>query len=160
MWWIAQKYTRFLPGCFKDFWNELQKQDEITKEGILNQFIWYNKNIKIKNNYVYSETFINKGVLRISDIYDQNNKIKSFKTMKNEFGLETKDIMLYNGIIAAIPKRWKSIIKSNIPVIIRNISCIDVTIGNESINFKSTKIKQIYNLLILNKKSVSKANIN
>ncbi len=39
---------------------------------ILNQSLWLNENLKINNTYLYSKHFINKGILYIKDILDNN----------------------------------------------------------------------------------------
>ena len=56
---------------------------------------------------------LNKGILRISDLLDTDGHFLSFENFKFKFGIRCT-FLDYAGVLAAIPKAWKSEIVGNI----------------------------------------------
>ena len=79
---------------------------------ILNQNIWYNSFIKIKNCPVYIQEWSEKGVKRINDLLDDNGQWLTHIELENIFKVKLA-VMQHNSIVSAIPKDWKKCIKNN-----------------------------------------------
>ena len=62
---------------------------------------------------MYNKAWVNKGVLKISDLLDNHDQFLSFENFKRKFNVRCT-FLDYGGVIAAIPKAWKNEITSNI----------------------------------------------
>jgi len=77
------------------------------------EIIWNNRFIRINRKTIYYKTWVNKGILRISDLIDTDDHFLSFENSKCKFGVRCT-FLDYAGVLAAIPKAWKSEIVGNI----------------------------------------------
>ena len=78
----------------------------------MNQRIWYISFIKIKNRPVYIKTWVEKGVISIKDLLNENGNWLTHVEFEKLFNLKSA-IMTHNSIISAIPRLWKMYIKRN-----------------------------------------------
>ena len=62
---------------------------------------------------MYYKTWVNKGILRISVLLNTDDHFLSFENFKCKFGV-CCTFLDYAGVLAAIPKAWKSEIVGNI----------------------------------------------
>ena len=76
-------------------------------ENIGTQLIWNNSFIKHQLKPIILLEWINKNILYINDIYDfDNNRIKRFTQLQNEFGISRNEYLNYYKLIASISKQW------------------------------------------------------
>ena len=96
------------------YYHQRKTRDEIakrkTRDEIANTLIWYNSEIKITNKPVIYKNWYNSGVKYLKDILE-NNTILNFQQFRDKYQCGT--LMKYNGIIDAIPQKWKQILQSN-----------------------------------------------
>ena len=83
--------------------NSTINQDYTTKIGT--KILWNNKSIKINKKTLCYLTWIEKGIICISDLY-YNQNILGFNDFINKYGIRT-DFLTYYGICAAVPPEWK-----------------------------------------------------
>ena len=74
------------------------------------EIIWNNRFIRING-----KTWVNKGILRISDLLDTDGHFLSFENFKCKFGVRCS-FLDYAGVLATIPKAWKNEIEGNIAI--------------------------------------------
>ena len=83
------------------FWMELK-----SKQGLIHQqFLWYNKNIKINNKTIYCQSLFQSGVWKVSDLYCEN-RIIPFETLLAR-GVKRADFLIWRGILQSIPENMK-----------------------------------------------------
>ena len=88
-------------------------KDPLNANEFQQEIIWNNRFIGINGKTIYYKTWVNKGILRISDLLDTDDHFLSFENFKCKFGVRYT-FLDYAGVIAAIPKAWKSEIVGNI----------------------------------------------
>ena len=93
-------------------WNNLKRMSNTLytseRDEILNQFLWYNSNIRIRDKPLLIVNAFNNNLLHVSQLFTEQGTIVSVEELCQKF---TLTVLECNGLIAAIPKRWKSIIK-------------------------------------------------
>ena len=110
------------------------------------QFIFYNKIIKINNQYIYNKDFLNCGIWKIKDLFYSNGKIISFDVWKQR-GLNSRWYLLWRGIIEIIKSK-------NIDPRVHNKKENELNHINRVLKVKS---KYLYNALIKTKIAYSVA---
>ena len=75
------------------------------------QFIWYNKRIKLGNKTVFCSRLFSSGVWKVGDLY-HNNILIPFKTWLAR-GAKQADYMIWRGLLNAIPECMKNRIQVN-----------------------------------------------
>ena len=75
--------------------------------------LWNNRFIKTNGKTIYYKTWVNKDILKISDLLDNHDQFLSFESFKLKFSVRCT-FLDYAGVLAAIPKAWKNEITSNI----------------------------------------------
>ena len=66
-------------------------------DNVFNEFIFYNKNIKIDRKYIFSEELLFAGIWKIGDLYN-NKKLITFHQLQKR-GVPFKCYLMYRGII-------------------------------------------------------------
>ena len=94
-------------------WQEPNSKDPLNANEYKQEIIWNNQFIRINGKTIYNKTWVNKGILRISDLRDTDDHFLSVKNFKYKFGVRCT-FLDYAGVLAAIPKAWKSEIVGNI----------------------------------------------
>ncbi len=113
---------KVIPGKLNLFWKDVLKSwceynhcNPMDKFAIQNQVIWYNSYIKINSRTCFYKQWNVKGVYKIKDLLKQDNSFLSFAEFKNKYDVNC-DFLTYYGLLEAIPKVWKTILKNNEPV--------------------------------------------
>ena len=70
---------------------------------LFKQFLHYNKNVKIGNNYIYSKDFLAAGIWSANDLFE-NGKLIHFNVWQSR-GLLQKHYMLWRSIVSIIKER-------------------------------------------------------
>ena len=87
-------------------WAKIHYHIPLTSASIMSQQLWYNSHIKLNNQNFHWNNFSEKGVHRITNIYNQD--LRRFYTYQ-EFAQAYKihNFIQYNVLLKAIPKEWK-----------------------------------------------------
>ena len=75
-------------------------------ENYENEIIWNNSMIRIDNEIVFYDYMYAKGVLRVKDLYDNNQRPLSFGSFKEKYSLGAFPFTAFYGILSAIPRVW------------------------------------------------------
>ena len=105
-----------LPPFYKNIlkvWQELNFKEPLNANEFKQEFLWNNRFIKTNGKTIYYKTWVNKDILKISDLLDNHDQILSFESFKRKFSVRCT-FLDYAGVLAAIPKAWKNEITSNI----------------------------------------------
>ena len=105
-----------LPSFYKNIletWQELNRKKPLNVNEFKQEIIWNNRFIKTNGKTMYNKAWVNKGVLKISDLLDNHDQFLSFENFKRKFNVRCT-FLDYGGVIAAIPKAWRNEITSNI----------------------------------------------
>ena len=94
-------------------WAKLTYHSPQTAEEVEKQEIWLNSKIKIKNRLLLDQKLISKGIHTIGNLR-YANRFLTYEQMIDKYDKEIDPIKYY-GIISAIPKEWKKILKRNEP---------------------------------------------
>ena len=94
-------------------WAKVHFQKEITKlNEILNSLIWGNSLIRPRNKPILNKKIQNSNIERLLDIVNMNRKaFFSYGELINQYDKVTT-MLEYNLIIAAIPRSWKRLIRT------------------------------------------------
>ena len=91
-------------------WTKVHFDTPRTCNEIISQIIWLNSNIRIKNEPILYKNLVSKGIMRIGDIIDGHREFQTFEQIHTKFGIS--NYLAYHNVVAAIPQRWKDLIKS------------------------------------------------
>ena len=94
-------------------WTELHfEHDTLDLQDILNENLWGNSNIRRCNRPIFQKQLLASKVDKVIDIMDVvNKKFLTYDQIVNSYG-STVDCLLYLSIIAAIPNRWKVVLRN------------------------------------------------
>jgi len=94
------------------------------------------------HNAAQVQEFINKDIIQVKDIVQNDMKIKS----AHEMNLDGTMFMAYLGLVNAIPTQWKRLLREE-GGFVPNSDCL-VKIKNDGINILQVSFRQIYEELI------------
>ena len=94
-------------------WQELNSIDLLNVKEFKQETIRNNQFKRINGKTIYYKTWVNKSILKISDLLDTDDHFLSFENFKCKFGVRCT-FLDYAGVVAAIPEAWKSEIVGNI----------------------------------------------
>ena len=92
-------------------WTKLKESPDNDPFNIRREILWCNKEIKIQKKEVLYREWLNKGIITIHDILQENGDFRTEKSLETEFGFKI-DTMMFNGLKAAIPCKWKRCVKT------------------------------------------------
>ncbi len=106
------EYINIPPFYFNAFklWSEINCTNPANVDDVCKQSIWNNKFILINNKSVYYAKFQEAGFHTIYDFFEDENTIKDISGFNN---FTRVDQMKYYGLISAIPKQWRKMIREN-----------------------------------------------
>ena len=117
---------------------------------ILNQSLWLNENLKINKNYIYFKEWENKGIHKISHLYNQVGVLFTHDQLTLKYNLKSNFLQTAQ-IHNAIPKVWKKSIINYNKTIIPNSVDIKININNNYMTLNTIKCKDFYWHLINSK---------
>ena len=142
----AEEYDNILPPFYKTClkaWQMFLKEVKY-RNSPQTQFLWNNKNIKVQGKSVFYNDFMKVGIWTVSDLY-VNAQIIPFVFWKQK-GLRQDRYIVWRGLLAAIPHRYKQSVKNGI------IPPEDTKLKlNSQKSLMEAKSKDFYNILIENK---------
>ena len=86
-------------------WASVHFTDSI-QNNYSSQILWLNSHIRINKKPVLWKEWINKGLLYVNQILDEEGKLLPFDVVKNQFNLNQNDWMRYTALTKAVPKDW------------------------------------------------------
>ena len=127
-------------------WSSMNNYDSSSYEGIMNEIIWNNKYILSQGKSIFQSVFCNLGILKVGDLVSRDGVLlKSDKILNSSFSpCHSFSLM---GVLDAIPKEWRSIIKTN-PYCAPSAmdqTCFELIIAGKVIDLASASSKLIYN---------------
>ena len=106
----------------------------------MSQYLWYNENIQVDKNSIYSVWFSEKNIDYVSQLFRPYGSIKKLHELKTEHELPENSYFQWLQLISAILEGWKFIIKetheSTTNLIIHDHHVIKGSIKN--FNFRQT----------------------
>ena len=75
------------------------------------QVIWFNSHIKVNNCTIFNNLMYDNGIIYIHQLFDENGEAISIYQIERRHAIHI-DILEYYGIISAIPRPWKRILKT------------------------------------------------
>ena len=145
-----------LPLYYKDtfmYWKQIKSESVDTKQDLNDQFVWYNKHMKINNTTVYCNRLFNCGLWNVNDLYSDGVLIPFNVWMRR--GAMFNDYLLWRGIINAIPETWKLMLTSQHEVASTMKTCkIEYKeLVTDIYNVTEKQIKQVFKMKCFNKMS-------
>ena len=140
-----------------DNWDELRSTN--TKKSIneiLNEKIWFNKDILIGNKPFFNRIWCNNGITKINDLFNNHGTFKSKEELFNDFHFQINTMEL-NSIKSAIPKEWVKQIKLQPTEKYTPLSDFIVKINNTNKPVTKITCREFYFELIKKKVQRSKA---
>jgi hypothetical protein len=128
--------------------SEIKPHNILTINQVLNENLWYNKEITSKREpYLYMNWLI-KGILKVGDILDANNEFLSSDALKAKYNFINDPFLDFYSLRGAIPRSWKMILKGDVlgPTCERDE--IYVEINNENFLLRRCNNKLIYQELL------------
>ena len=99
-----------------DFYSDILKYWQNTRSAFQkntsprNEIIWNNHNIIIDGKTLFYKSWLEKNILRIEDLLDNDGNFLPFNLFSEKFHLQTP-FTLYFGLINSVPTPWKLAIK-------------------------------------------------
>ena len=123
----------------------MNNHDSSSYAGIMNQIIWNNKYILSEGKSFFQSVYYNRGILKVGDLVSRDGVfLKSNKILNSSFSpCHSFSLM---GVLDAIPKEWRSIIKTN-PYCVPSAmdqTCFELIIAGKVIDLASDSLKLIY----------------
>ena len=94
-----------------ELWCKISYQEPSDITQIYNQSLWNNSFIVTHDKPIFNLSFINKGILNVSDILNDTGNFLSWHLGKSKYNLDNKDFISWIGLIESIPQMWKREIK-------------------------------------------------
>ena len=115
---------------------------------ILSNFLWFNKHILIEKKSIFFRDFSDKGLNFVYQLFDNNGNVKSWSSIKEEFGFSNISNFKWQQLIYTLPPSWKKIIKEtdnadNLLLPNHHLIKKNTLIGIEKLNSR-----QLYSLLV------------
>ena len=153
---VPENISEFYSELLKT-WKSLKTNRNTSKTDILNQYIWYNQSINTTINEQVLEPFIDKGIKTVKDITKSDGTFKTFSDIQMEYKVQSKYYLSYQRLISSVPKTWKNILKTTNDYQPNTNTNLMITINDEEVDMIKNNNKQIYNLMIKQKYTMSKA---
>ena len=96
-----------------EIWCKFNFHDPQNAEGVLHQIIWLNSLIKVQKKIISKEEWLKIGIVRISDICDDENNFLSYEDFTAKCNNNKITWLEYYSIIDAIPQQWKFCLKTS-----------------------------------------------
>ena len=129
-------------------WETIHGKEPKTVTDILSQNLWYNKFIRIGGSPIHWPHWIERGILKINDLLDNNGQFMSMEKLCETFDIRTnflRPIQIKN----AIPLQWRHIIQKEKQTLDTNlITKLTISITNRQYDLDTIPTKQVYWILV------------
>ena len=142
-----QRLAEYIPDFYRQImyaWYETIP-DPITGLDTKRQIIWLNKHLMIDNKPTYNDNLYKHGIVSISDLIGDDRKFYSYEQLIAKYNVQVNRLY-YMGLIDAIPKEWKILLKNcYVPsVLINNQEDPHIEINKQQTNITQVKTKDLY----------------
>ena len=119
--------------------------EEVERESLIHQKLWYNELIKYKGNPLYFKRWQKKGIETVLDLLVvRENRILSWEEVKDRIGDNGGTQFEYYALRNAIPKMWLDWLSDSVSV---NTCQIEETIYFKELDVRKYSAKQFRNLI-------------
>ena len=102
--------VKTFPGFYQELiehWCKISYQEPSDIIQIYYQCLWNTSFMLTQGKPILNLSFINKGLLKVSDILNESGNLMSWQSGKSKYNLDNKDFMSWIGLIESIPQKWK-----------------------------------------------------
>ena len=103
-----------LPLFYKELvltWEKYSVSKSLTVGQIVIQSLWNNKFIHTKSKSLYDESLVSKGIMTVSNLFDNEGELKDWETVSQEFSLNPIHFLKWYRVLKSIPSSWKKTLK-------------------------------------------------
>lgn len=104
----VKKHSNFYKEILSN-WQEIHSNDPVNSTDFKEEILWNNRFIRICGKSFYFKSWHKNGIVKVRDLLTEQGNFLSFEHFKAKFGVRTT-FLDYAGVIAAIPKAWKTAI--------------------------------------------------
>lgn len=107
-----------LPDMIPEFYRQVLyawfdlKEEPVSVSDVQREVIWFNRCMKINNEYIFHQKLYKAGLVFINDLLDVNGSILPKLGFENKFSVEIP-YFFYMSLVDAIPTRWRTMINKN-----------------------------------------------
>ena len=150
-----------IPQFYADiirYWSEIKVTDVNSYHQVMDQYIWYNKYLKIDGKVLHNSDLIKKSILQIKDIVDTNRNLITYENLSVELR-NCVNHLYWKSILNSIPQKWKQTLKEQNCE--HGLIFPDCAILRDGTPFSLLQLdsKQIYSVMIKSKYDISQANV-
>ena len=98
--------TNDLPLFYKELvltWEKYSVSKSLTMGQIATQSLWNNAFIHTKSESLYDESLVFKGIMTVSNLFDNEGELKNWETVSQEFNLNPIHFLKWYGVLKSIP---------------------------------------------------------
>ena len=102
-----------IPSFYKqimEYWLELYSTNPTNPNDILNEILWFNKNIIVGDKPLYYKKWAENGIKTIKDITNKDGFLLNTNELSQKLNF-VMPTMKWNSLISAIPQHWKKSIR-------------------------------------------------
>ena len=78
---------------------------------IATQSLWNNEFIHTKSSSLHDESLVSKGIMIMSNLFDNEGELKNWETISQEFSLNPIQFLKWYGVLKSILSCWKKTLK-------------------------------------------------
>ena len=114
---LSEKFrqkTNDLPLFYKELaltWEKYTVSNSLTVVQIATQSLWNNKFIRTKSKSLYDESLVSKGIMTVSNLFDNEGELENWETVSQEFSLNPIHFLKLYGVLKSIASSWKKTLK-------------------------------------------------
>ena len=88
-------------------WSSVSYKKSVDTDDVWSEIVWLNSHVKIKNAVVFNSRAVKKGVVRVSDVINENGDgFMSYREICSKYG-NVMNWLEYSCLLEAIPRDWK-----------------------------------------------------
>ena len=138
----VKEIPTFYKNIHKHFMKYFKKQPENLNE-ILDESLWLNEHIKIKNNYIYFKNWEEKNILKVRDLFNQFGKLMKHEDLTEKYKINTNFLHTLQ-IHDSLPVEWIRHIKNTHTNLPSTNTEINIKINDKVQELNMTSSKQFY----------------
>ena len=106
--------TNDLPLFYKKLvltWEKYTVSNSLTVGQIATQSLWKNNFIHTKSKSLYDESLVSKGIMTVSNFFDNESELTNWETVSQELSLNPIHFLKWYGVLEAISSSWKKTLR-------------------------------------------------
>jgi hypothetical protein len=136
---IPKQLPVFYKQCFASL-NKCKNFSNENMDDILNQSIWFNKDITAGGKPFFYQTWWDRGIKILGDIFDHKGELLQPDVLGTKYNLDMSNFLEYFSLRSAIPGYWKMMLRHHGAKLLERYKMpIIIVSGNEKpLNYVST----------------------